>query len=280
MKIKFQIIAVFATAFALAGCGGNKVVAPEATPADSDSVVAEVVVEEKIPEVEFDSVSYTTGDNWLDYDVSAVFPKSGPEEVVRNMRKAILRCLGQKNAAGEEDFKQVLLKDFKKRAAEAKADLLEMREYMDEEDGEDMIHYSYEDAISVDSKAPGYVTFYCIGYDYRAGAHGMPWQFRFSVDLATGNKLTWADIVKPSAKTKIKPVLKKAVIDQYFAKDVDMMDGFDLPAEDPALTEKGVWFGWGAYEIACYAAGMPECVISYDKMQDFLTDYAKEIISK
>ena len=65
-----------------------------------------------------------------------------------------------------------------------------------------------------------------------------------------------------------------------FENDESYIDHFDLPGAEPALTLEGVWFGYGAYEIAAFAAGMPECVVGYDKLYDLFTDYAKMIIKK
>ena len=275
-----SIVAALLVVMMLGGCKGNKAeeaAAPEA--ADSDSVVA-VVEEETIPKVEFDSVVVTGSDQWMDYNVKVVMPVAEDPDIQKNMRQAVLRNFGIKGATGEENFKQAITDHKKRRVAEAKSDLEEMFAENDFDDDDYRPKYSYDDDISVSDVTDGYVTFESCGYDYRAGAHGMPWQYRFTADRATGKQLKWADIIKISMKTKLKPLLKKAVLDQYFNDAPDMMDSFDLPGAEPALTPKGVWFGWGAYEIACFAAGMPECVVPYDKLQDYLTDYAKEVIDR
>ncbi|MDY6114103.1 MAG: RsiV family protein, partial [Alloprevotella sp.] len=54
---------------------------------------------------------------------------------------------------------------------------------------------------------------------------------------------------------------------------------FTLPAEAPALKSDGVKFQYQAYEICCYAMGMPDCTIPYDEIRPMLTDYAKQLIA-
>ena len=261
----------------IVACGNNGKAA-EAVPnaTDSDSVAIGVEAEVVEPIV-FDSVVYTVSNKYLDYNVCLVYPKGGSDEVVRNMRRAILQNMGLKGATGDEDFNKVLAKNARQHTAEAKQGLEEMFAEIEDYDSDEMPKYSYEDDIRLEYLSPTYATFYSIGDDYKAGAHGMPWQYRFTVDLCTGKQLKWDNIFIPSAKAKLKPIIKRAVVDQYFGGDASMIDGFDLPGAEPALVKDGVWFGYGAYEIACYAAGMPECVISYDKLQDYLTDYVKEI---
>lgn len=284
MKKVFVISNSFIVATLMAGmifcaCNGKKTVETAAPIADSDSVVA-IVEEETIPQVKFDSVVFSSSDQWLDYNVKVTMPIVDSPDIQKNMRQVILRNFGLKDATGEEDFKHAIMNDKKRHAADAKTELEEM--FADAEFDEDDYRpkYSYDDEITVGCVTDGYVTFESVGDDYRAGAHGMPWQYRFTADRATGKQLKWADIIKISMKTRLKPLVKKAVIDQYFNDDPGMMDSFDLPGAEPALTPEGVWFGWGAYEIACYAAGMPECIVPYDKLQDYLTDYAKEVIEK
>ena len=272
------IVTALMAGMVLCGCNGNKTVETAAPAADSDTVVA-VVEEETLPQVEFDSVVISSSDQWLDYNVKVAMPVVDSPDIQKNMRQAVLRNFGVKGATGEENFKQTIMDQKKRHAADAKAELEEMLAEAEFDEGDYRPKYSYDDEITVGDVTDSYVTFESNGDDYRAGAHGMPWQYRFTVDRATGKQLKWADIIKISMKTKLKPLLKKAVIAQYFDDNPDMLDSFDLPGAEPALTPKGVWFGWGAYEIACFAAGIPECIVPYDKLHDYLTDYVKELIT-
>ena len=250
---------------------------PNVDAPDSDSTVPNIV---EVTPVLFDSVVYSNSNKWLEYNVYLVYPKGGTDEVIRNMRKVILSNFGEKNPTGDEDFAQVLRKTYESHSEEAKSELEELYEDADFSEDDSKPRYSYDDAIRLDYESTEYVTFFSSGYDYRAGAHGMPWQYRFSVDLNTGRQIKWADMFKPGYKAKLKPIIKKALLDQYFENDESYIDRFDLPGAEPALTLEGVWFGYGAYEIAAFAAGMPECVVGYDKLYELFTDYAKMIIKK
>ena len=51
-----------------------------------------------------------------------------------------------------------------------------------------------------------------------------------------------------------------------------------VPSATPFLTKEGVCFIFGAYEIAPFAAGMPEFTVPYDKIRPFLTKEALRLI--
>ena len=277
MKKFFSLFIMLTVAVTVVACGNGKAAEPNVDVPDSDSTVPNIV---EVTPVLFDSVVYSNSNKWLEYNVYLVYPKGGTDEVIRNMRKVILSNFGEKNPTGDEDFAQVLRKTYESHSAEAKSELEELYEDADFSEDDSKPRYSYDDAIRLDYESTEYVTFFSSGYDYRAGAHGMPWQYRFSVDLNTGRQIKWADMFKPGYKAKLKPIIKKALLDQYFENDESYIDRFDLPGAEPALTLEGVWFGYGAYEIAAFAAGMPECVVGYDKLYDLFTDYAKMIIKK
>ncbi len=277
MKKFFSLFIMLTVAVTVVACGNGKAAEPNVDVPDSDSTVPNIV---EVTPVLFDSVVYSNSNKWLEYNVYLVYPKGGTDEVIRNMRKVILSNFGEKNPTGDEDFAQVLRKTYESHSEEAKSELEELYEDADFADDDSKPRYTYEDAIRLDYESTEYVTFFSSGYDYRAGAHGMPWQYRFSVDLNTGRQIKWADMFKPGYKAKLKPIIKKALLDQYFENDESYIDRFDLPGAEPALTLEGVWFGYGAYEIAAFAAGMPECVVGYDKLYDLFTDYAKMIIKK
>ena len=277
MKKFFSLFIMLTVAVTIVACGNGKAAEHNADAPDSDSTVPNIV---EVTPVLFDSVVYSNSNKWLEYNVYLVYPKGGTDEVIRNMRKVILSNFGEKNPTGDEDFAQVLRKTYESHSEEAKSELEELYEDADFADDDSKPRYTYEDAIRLDYESTEYVTFFSSGYDYRAGAHGMPWQYRFSVDLNTGRQIKWADMFKPGYKAKLKPIIKKALLDQYFENDESYIDHFDLPGAEPALTLEGVWFGYGAYEIAAFAAGMPECVVGYDKLYELFTDYAKMIIKK
>jgi hypothetical protein len=56
-------------------------------------------------------------------------------------------------------------------------------------------------------------------------------------------------------------------------------DYFPLPQAAPYFTADGVVFIYQQYEIACYAAGLPNCVISYDLIEPFLTQAGRWLVN-
>ena len=83
-------------------------------------------------------------------------------------------------------------------------------------------------------------------------------------------------------------LVKDNIFSQYFESDASEMenlltmennDFFPLPQAAPIFREDGVEFVYQQYEIACYAAGMPACVISYDLLEPFLTQAGKWLVN-
>lgn len=260
----------------LAACGGKGETQSAAEPADT-MALEPMKAEES--ELEFYTVSYSTSSRYAEYEANILCPKGGDELVRKAMCASILKLFGVKKPTGDEDFKHVLTTEGKKFLAQAKRDIEEIEGY----DEEDFEKCSYLSNITVSYRSEKFVTLSVSGSEYQSGAaHGMPWKALASIDLSTGKRLEWDDIIKPGMKAKLKAMLKKAVINQYFdGHDVfDEYFTFDLPSIPPALTKNGVWFGYGVYEIASYADGFPEATIGYEQLSDYLTDNAKQLADK
>lgn len=158
----------------------------------------------------------------------------------------------------------------------------------DREEGEDpfMIPtYSYSTSYSLDCDEPRYVSYRCCGDDYLGGAHGMPSLFGVTFSKADGHRLL--QILKNTES----PEFHRLVVDglkSYFEEigaDEDLDEWLLVPSADitvpgmqPYLTKEGVCFVFAAYEIAPFAAGMPEFVVPYDKIRPFLTKEARRLI--
>ena len=52
-------------------------------------------------------------------------------------------------------------------------------------------------------------------------------------------------------------------------------EAFPLPSTNPWIENDSVHFIYGPYEIAAFAAGMPECAFPYSVMEKFLTNEGK-----
>ena len=109
-------------------------------------------------------------------------------------------------------------------------------------------------------------------YDaYSGGAHGSAWLGFDHIDLHNRRLVTLSDLfsqAEQQALTRLaEPYFRR---DNEVAADVPLTesgywfenDQFKLPAQF-ALTEKGMLFIYGQYEVAPYAAGMPAFVVPY-----------------
>lgn len=132
-------------------------------------------------------------------------------------------------------------------------------------------------SVIVNTNTPNYVTLYSDGYDYPSGAaHGMPWSIYFTFDLKNKRLLTLDDIFTKAGKSKVLQMVKKELRDEYSEFGLSSEIGF--PGNAPALTEKGVVFTYGAYEIGPYAMGMPEVCLPYSKVKQYMTPQAKALL--
>lgn len=145
----------------------------------------------------------------------------------------------------------------------------------DMKDFDEPVNYSQDLTAVVGYKAKSYVTYDINGYTYLGGAHGMPFHELRTIDLTQGRLLGWPDFFNEASRKELLPLLRREVLRQYYKSNpAGFASGdfftFALPAASPALTPEGVRFGWAAYEIDSYAAGMPFCVVPYEKLQSLL----------
>ena len=109
--------------------------------------------------------------------------------------------------------------------------------------------------------------------DYAGGAHDMPCARGFTFDLQTGKRLNLSDVTDNSEEEL------KRIVTGHFAeligKDPDAYwsDALEVVEEatgyeaDFYLTEEGICFFFGPYELACYAMGFQSVVIPYEEFE-------------
>lgn len=120
---------------------------------------------------------------------------------------------------------------------------------------------SYEDAQ--------YITMNYELYEYAGGAHGSHDIQYATFRKSDGHIMGW-DLMGNTPKSQIRQLIKKGLC-KYFEvrtmaelKDYLMVENFSqfpLPTNPPYLAADGVHVIYQEYEIAPYAAGMPECII-------------------
>lgn len=118
------------------------------------------------------------------------------------------------------------------------------------------------------------------GYDYYSGAaHGMPYTDFRLYDRETGEELYLDDILASSEEElnaivtrKFEERYKKDEIQEgnfgfrYISRNAGFMEDHHLKAGAYYLTEEGLVYYFGVYEVAGYAEGMPEVLIPYDEL--------------
>ena len=118
------------------------------------------------------------------------------------------------------------------------------------------------------------------GYDYYSGAaHGIPYKIFRLYDRETGEELYLDDILASSEEElnaivtrKFEERYKKDEIQEgnfgfrYISRNAGFMEDHHLKAGAYYLTEEGLVYYFGVYEVAGYAEGMPEVLIPYDEL--------------
>ena len=168
------------------------------------------------------------------------------------------------------------------------------------EDGWAMGYYN-EYTASVELQTNKYVT-YVENYDiYTGGAHGSHIVTGLTFRKSDGCLMGWK-ILDLNKKAEIIALIKEELRD-YFAfseEDGPLTDeqlyeqlqlwdnpdtpeneleyGVPLPYTPPYVSREGLAFVYQQYEIACYAAGLPSFIISFDKIRDFLSPEGRELL--
>ena len=206
---------------------------------------------------------------------------------------------------GDADDTEALLGYYRKKALEAigrlsQEDYDERVESIEENDGltdeerkeilTDMPGWEYGFSLKKDRETDRYVVFLSEDYVYLGGAHGgIIGRGPLTFDKEDGNLVE--RFLKTSCLEAIQPLLRKGLVG-YFAEDeyevtpdeldnILMLDaGFiPFPAWTPFPSEDGLVFTYQQYEIAAYAAGMPNFTIPYEDILPYLTPEAKRLLA-
>ena len=117
------------------------------------------------------------------------------------------------------------------------------------------------------------------GYDYYSGAaHGMPYTDFRLYDRGTGEELYLDDILA-SSEEELNAIVTRMFEErhdgdeiwewglEYISENAGFLEDHHLKAGDYYLTDEGLVYYFGAYEVASYAEGMPEVLIPYDEIK-------------
>ena len=117
------------------------------------------------------------------------------------------------------------------------------------------------------------------GYDdYSGAAHGMPYTDFRLYDRETGEELYLDDILA-SSEEELNAIVTRMFEErhdgdeiwewglEYISENAGFLEDHHLKAGDYYLTDEGLVYYFGAYEVASYAEGMPEVLIPYDELK-------------
>ena len=153
----------------------------------------------------------------------------------------------------------------------------------------DMPGWEYDFSLLKDRETDRYVVFLSQDYVYLGGAHGgVVGRGGLTFDKKEGALVE--KMVDSASLDAVQPLLRKG-LSQYFSDNEmevapEELDNIlfletgivPFPAWTPYPSEDGLVFTYQQYEIAAYAAGMPEFTIPYADILPYLTPEAKALV--
>lgn len=205
------------------------------------------------------------------YSMKNEFPNDGNEYLLRNIREWMSECLGGKYLGDLADIDEVFnfyAKSFLS-SQEAVSDL-----------GYEAPECSSDHEFKLIWQNDNLVTYIYKTYWYGGGAHGSSAYEGQTFRKSDGKKFG-KDMILHDAdlQRELNKGLKKyfeVSSDTELEENLQISDIYSasylpMPQTAPWIDKDGLHFIYGQYEIACYAAGMPEIVIPISNAKKFLT---------
>ena len=162
----------------------------------------------------------------------------------------------------------------------------------DEDDGDipaDMPPGEEKTEIGKLAETDAYITYEVSAYLFLGGAHGDNLYDGATFRKSDGRRMGWDAFVKTD-EAGFKNLIKKGLKEYWEVKtDAELaenlmlendggVDAIPLPRAAPLFTKEGVRLTYASYEIAPYAAGMPQFVVPYAELEPYLTPEAREMV--
>ena len=197
---------------------------------------------------------------------------------------------------GKADYEFLLahsMADYNERMQYLNEDTTMSAEYR-EQAKNDVPMWAFELVVKKASDNPAFAVYQSQTYSYFGGAHGgVGGTGDLTFDNSTGKKIE--RFVKADATSALQPLFRKGLL-RYFANGYADITDSDLdgllqlsedntipqPVNTPSInaTADSLVFVYRQYEIASYAAGMPNFSISVKDLEPFLTEEAKALLEK
>ena len=130
--------------------------------------------------------------------------------------------------------------------------------------GSSMTTEEYQSKYSVVFADEKYISFRAEEYSYTGGAHGSNKITVGTIDRKTGHRMCLKDFVSADKLPELTKILHVKVIKKLGGKE--NLQGEVLPIENFCVVKRGLKFVYNEYEVACYAAGAIEVVVSFNEM--------------
>ena len=153
----------------------------------------------------------------------------------------------------------------------------------------DMPGWEYDFSLLKDRETDRYVVFLSQDYVYLGGAHGGV-TGRGGLTFGKKDGVLVDKMLDPACLDAIQPLLRKGLTKYFSDEDMEItqeeLDNYlfletgvvPFPAWTPYPSEEGLVFTYQQYEIAAYAAGMPEFTVPYADILPYLTPEAKALL--
>ncbi len=259
-----------------------------------------------------DSISHVQEDSIASVNITVDWPVSGNDSLMESIRHYICEEMavnvmqeGEREVKYNDDGKKAVDEAFKRQYDQLMAmrnDVLEDNELIPIE-----MTYSFYLRVKMLEEGEKYVTYLTNGEGFLGGAHGYATSTGVTFRKSDGKRIGYTkkynrtkdtfsivgQTMFKEPRTKELNTLLKEGIKNYFIEfqeepitDEDLRDqlldvdlnNIPLPANPPIFTKDGLSFTYQQYEIAAYAAGMPNFIIPYEKISNCLTDDAKSLI--
>lgn len=146
------------------------------------------------------------------------------------------------------------------------------------EDLEDAVQYAFTATVKKVYSNHLYVTFSLEADVFEGGAHGMPMKEYYTIDRVTGHIYTYDEFFPSSVNTKLANIIRRNML---ASGDYTKDDFFEAPAlpeiKNIGLTDKGIIFQFQAYEVGCFALGLPEGIVPWSQAYSIMTEKGKAL---
>ncbi|MBR1732979.1 MAG: DUF3298 domain-containing protein [Alloprevotella sp.] len=132
---------------------------------------------------------------------------------------------------------------------------------------------------------PRYQTYRLFADVYLGGAHGLQYEYYFTLESVTGTHFGLSDLFPDSLHGKLTAIVYRNLAEQMkfdgrLPDDFPALADFTLPGVPAVgLLKEGVRFQYQPYEICSYASGMPACIVPYSQLYAILSEAAKPLVN-